>query len=167
MTQSVVSPDPQDMLPAPAAGLIAPAFQHNAAIPSKLLFGLLPIRRVIPQDVHSVLDYSNGATVALAGLSSNRPEARLAGALLGASVISVSLLTDYRMSLAKLIPIEVHEALDYAWSASVIAAPFVFGYRKRAPLAALVHIATGVATVLGSMFTDYRAARGVGRTRAA
>ncbi|XXX81780.1 hypothetical protein WMF30_23765 [Sorangium sp. So ce134] len=162
MTQSAIYPSTEDMLSPEVTrpGAAPTAVQKNAAIPSKLLFGVLPIRRLIPQDVHSALDYSNGLMVAFAGLASNRREAKVAGALLGASVISVSLLTDYRMSLAKLIPIEAHEGLDYLWSASVIAAPFVLGYKKRAPLAAFVQIATGAATILGSMFTDYRAARG-------
>ncbi|WP_437563556.1 hypothetical protein [Sorangium sp. So ce542] len=162
MTQSAIYPSTEDMLSPEVTrpGAAAPAVQKNAAIPSKLLFGVLPIRRLIPQDAHSALDYSNGLMVALAGLASNRREAKVAGAILGASVISVSLLTDYRMSLAKLIPIEAHEVLDYVWSASVIAAPFALGYTKRAPLAAFVQIATGAANILGSMFTDYRAARG-------
>ena len=45
----------------------------------------------------------------------------------------------------------------------MIAAPFAFGYHKRAPLTAFAHVLTGAATILGSLFTDYRAERGVGR----
>ncbi|WP_437931742.1 hypothetical protein WMF37_21625 [Sorangium sp. So ce291] len=160
--QSAIYPSTEDVISpeVTSPGAAAPAVQQNAAIPSKLLFGVLPLKRLIPQDVHSVLDYSNGLMVAMAGLASRRPEAKVAGALLGASVISVSLLTDYRLSLAKLIPIELHEVLDYAWSASVIAAPFVLGYKKRAPLASMIQIATGAANIMGSLITDYRAARG-------
>ncbi|MGK3983023.1 hypothetical protein WME99_08285 [Sorangium sp. So ce136] len=161
--QSAIYPSTEDVISPEVTrpgGAAAPAVQQNAAIPSKLLFGVLPLKRLIPQDVHSVLDYSNGLMVAMAGLASRRPEAKVAGALLGASVISVSLLTDYRLSLAKLIPIELHEVLDYAWSASVIAAPFVLGYKKRAPLASMIQIATGAANIVGSLITDYRAARG-------
>ncbi|WP_437627161.1 hypothetical protein [Sorangium sp. So ce1151] len=160
--QSAIYPSTEDVISPEVVrpGAAAPAVQQNAAIPSKLLFGVLPLKRLIPQDVHSVLDYSNGLMVAMAGLASGRTEAKVAGALLGASVISVSLLTDYRLSLAKLIPIEMHEVLDYAWSASVIAAPFVLGYRKRAPLASMIQIATGAANIMGSLITDYRAARG-------
>ncbi|WP_437946926.1 hypothetical protein WME98_39735 [Sorangium sp. So ce296] len=144
-------------------GLFARETQRRATIPSRPLLGVLPLARVVPQDVHSVIDYSNGVIVALAGLSARKPSARIAGVILGASVVSVSLLTDYRLSLAKLIPIEVHEAIDHAWGASAIAAPFVLGYAKRSPLAALIHAATGAATILGSLLTDYRAVRGVGR----
>jgi hypothetical protein len=137
--------------------------QRATTIPSRPLLGVLPLARVVPQDVHSVIDYSNGLVVALAGLSARTRSAKIAGVVLGASVVSVSLLTDYRLSLAKLIPIEAHEAIDHAFGVSAIAAPFALGYAKRSPLAALIHVATGVATILGSLFTDYRAVRGAGR----
>ncbi|WP_437839108.1 SPW repeat domain-containing protein [Sorangium sp. So ce1153] len=169
MTHSDISVGADDLpatyMPAERArpGAIAQATRRRATIPARPLLGALPVARVVPQDVHSVLDYSNGLIVALAGLSARKSSAKIAGVVLGASVVSVSMLTDYRLSLAKLIPIEVHEAIDYAWSASAIAAPFVFGYAKRSPLAALIHVATGAATILGSMLTDYRAVRGVGR----
>ncbi len=136
---------------------------RSEGVPAEPVLGVLPIRRAIPQDVHSLLDYSNGILVAWAGLTSRKRKARVAGTVLGATIVSVSLLTDYRLSVAKLIPIEVHEALDYVWSASVIAAPFAFGYSKRAPLTTFAHVITGAATILGSLFTDYRAERGVGR----
>lgn len=136
---------------------------RHDGVPAEPVLGVLPVRRVIPQDVHSILDYSNGILVAWSGLTSRKRKARIAGAVLGASIVSVSLLTDYRLSVAKVIPIEVHEALDYVWSAAVIAAPFAFGYQRRAPLTTLAHVITGAATILGSLFTDYRAERGVGR----
>jgi hypothetical protein len=150
--------------------LIPPAAQETvrrslsrgpeAGVPSRPLFGVLPIKRLVPQDIHSLLDYSNGLTVAGVAWGASSP-ACTAGLALGAGVIGVSLLTDYRLSLRKIIPIEVHEVLDYAWALSAIAAPFVFGYARRSPLAAMVHIAAGVSTLLGSLFTDYRAQRGV------
>ena len=136
---------------------------RHDGVPAEPVLGVLPVRRVIPQDVHSILDYSNGILVAWSGLTSRKRKARIAGAVLGASIVSVSLLTDYRLSVAKLIPIEVHEALDYVWSAAVIAAPFAFGYQRRAPITTLAHVLTGAATILGSLFTDYRAEKGVGR----
>jgi hypothetical protein len=134
--------------------------EPEAGIPAKPLFGVLPIRRFVPQDIHSLLDYANAFTVAGVGLGAKSP-ACTAGIALALSGAGVSLLTDYRLSLRKLIPIEVHEVIDYVWALSAIAAPFVFGYAKRSPLAAIVHIATGVSTILGSLFTDYRAQTGV------
>ena len=121
----------------------------------------LPIRRVIPVDVHSVMDYAGGATVASAGWMSGSAAACTAGSALSAIVVGVSLFTDYRLSLKKLIPIEVHEIADYVWGASCILAPFVFGYAKKSKLAAWTHIVVGASTIIASLFTDYRGMRGV------
>jgi hypothetical protein len=150
--------------------LIPPAVQETvrrslsrgpeAGVPARPLFGVLPIKRFVPMDVHSMLDYANGLTVAGIALGAKSP-ACTAGWALGMGVIGVSLLTDYRLSLRKIIPIEAHEVLDYAWGLSAIAAPFVFGYARRSPLAAIVHIVAGVSTIIGSLFTDYRAQQGV------
>ncbi len=133
-------------------------------IPSRPLFGVLPLQRVIPQDVHSMADYANGLICA-STIFSDCAAARVAGAALAGSIISTSLLTDYRLSAANVIPVEVHEATDYLWGASAIAAPFVFGYYKRSPVAAACHVAVGAFTILASLFTDYRAAKGAGRSK--
>jgi hypothetical protein len=118
---------------------------------------------VIPQDVHSVLDYANVVRSSIPAFFAESPEARFTSLALGASVLSVSLITDYRLSLANVIPIEVHEAIDYLWAGAAIAAPFVLGYHKKDRLATMIHVVTGVTTILVSLITDYRAAKGRGR----
>jgi len=163
-------PDVDLPLARDARSLIPPSLQRTvrrslsrdtqAGVPARPLFGVLPIKRFIPQDVHSLLDYADAFTVA--GVAwGEKSSACTAGLALGLSVAGVSLLTDYRLSVAKLIPIEVHESIDYAWGLAAIASPFVFGYVRRSPLAAIVHIVAGVSTILGSLFTDYRAQVGV------
>jgi hypothetical protein len=132
-----------------------------AGILSRPLLGRLPVRRWIPQDVHSLIDYKGGTASALAGLLSDDPVAKAAGLALGSSVIGVSLLTDYRMSLTKLIPIEAHEIADYAYGAAAILAPFVLGYAKRSPVAAAIHVMVGLSTILASLVTDYRCQTGM------
>lgn len=142
-----------------AVAQIAPSLE----IPSRPLLGVLPLARVIPQDVHSVFDYTNGLAVAAPVFFADTPQARFASIALGGSIFAVSALTDYRLSLAKVLPIEVHEALDFIWGAAVIASPFVLGYHKKDPLAAVIQIMVGATTILTSLFTDYRAAKGRGR----
>jgi hypothetical protein len=126
--------------------------------PPKLL-GVLPLARWIPQDIHSMLDYGGGLIAAGGALSADEddPVAKLASVVLGSSVIGVSAVTDYRLSAVKLLPIRVHEVLDYVWGASAIAAPFVLGYWKKSPRTALMHVVAGASTILGSLVTDYRA----------
>ena len=123
--------------------------------PSKPLLGL-PIRRWIPMDVHSVMDYVDALALGSGALMTDDPRARLASAVLFGSGAGVSLMTDYRLSVAKVIPIEAHEAIDHLWGLTAIAAPFVLGYWKTAPKVALVHVATGLGTIIASLFTDYR-----------
>lgn len=134
-------------------------------IPSEPLLGALPLARVVPQDLHSLIDYRNAVGGIVTSLVADAPSAKIASAALGGSVLGVSLLTDYRLSAAKVIPIEVHEVIDYVWGAAAIAAPFVFGYWRKEPKVAAVHVLFGATTILGSLFTDYRAAKGVGRAQ--
>lgn len=132
-----------------------------ARVPSKPVLGGLPIARVVPQDVHSVMDYVASAALMASSRLARTPRARAAGATLALSDAGVSLLTDYRLSAAKLIPIEVHEAADHLTGLSCIAAPFLLGYVRKDPIAAAVQIATGIGIVALSLFTDYRAQKGV------
>ena len=124
--------------------------------PAEPLLGVLPFKRWIPQDVHSMLDYAAGLTALSGYLTADDDASPYASLALGASVIGASLLTDYRLSVAKVIPIRAHETLDYLWGASCIAAPFLLGYWKKSPVTAMTHILVGATTILGSMFTDYR-----------
>lgn len=140
------------------------AVSPSLELPSKPLLGVLPLARVIPQDVHSMMDYAAAGTCLGTALWAESSGARMAGAMLGASGLCVSLLTDYRLSAAKVIPIEAHEAIDHAWGLAAVAEPFVLGYWKRDPAVAAIHVLTGASTILASLFTDYRAAEGVGRT---
>jgi hypothetical protein len=133
----------------------------STGIESQPLLGRLPVRRLIPQDVHSVMDYGGAAAGVASAIIADSAEAKIAGLALAGTVATVSLMTDYKLSAARVIPIEVHEALDYVYGAANIAAPFVLGYAKRDPLASAIQIATGVSVILASMFTDYRAYRGM------
>jgi len=123
---------------------------------SEPLLGSLPLARWIPMDVHSVMDYGNGGLAAASVLLARDPRAKAASLFLAASVTGLSLVTDYRLSLAKLVPIEVHEAGDHLWGVSAIALPFVLGYWKTEPKVALTHVLAGVGTILASLVTDYR-----------
>jgi hypothetical protein len=127
--------------------------------PAAPLLNVLPIRRWIPQDVHSIMDYVDGLTVASGYFmteSDSDDAAGWASMALGASVIGVSLLTDYRLSAMKVIPIRAHETADFLWGASAIALPFILGYWKSSPRVALTHVLVGAGSIIASLFTDYR-----------
>lgn len=130
-------------------------------VPSKPLLGALPIARVVPQDVHSVLDYVHAAGFFASAKLARTGRGRAVGVALGAGIGGASAITDYRLSAAKVLPIELHETLDYAGGLTAIAAPFLLGYVKKDPIAALMHIGLGIGTIVTSLFTDYRASKGV------
>jgi hypothetical protein len=135
--------------------------QRRDGVASSPLFGVLPIARVIPQDVHSVGDYASAATLLIAGLTAKGPAARATGIALGVADAATSFMTDYRLSGFKIIPIEVHQALDYVAGVTAMLAPLWFGKgRRRDRRASFLHILVGAAVVGVSLVTDYRASRG-------
>ncbi len=126
------------------------------------LFGALPVLYLVPQDVHSVADYASAANAISPAFFADSVAAKASGIALGATAAVVSMLTDYRLSIAKLIPIEAHEVIDYVYGLGQIAAPCALGYFKRDRAAALMHLIGGALVIGLSLVTDYRAARGVG-----
>jgi hypothetical protein len=134
---------------------------NAAGVISRPLPGGLPLRRWMPQGVHSLLDLAAGLAMAVAGRVSGVEQARRAGLALGLGLAGVTLLTDTRMSLSRLIPIELHELTDHGWGLATLAAPFVGGYVRRAPGAAAVHVLAGAAVLLGALVTDYRCRSGM------
>jgi hypothetical protein len=129
-------------------------------IPAPMLFRVLPLTRWIPQDVHSGLDYASGLAAASGFFFAKDDDAACWSSIaLGASMVGVSMLTDYRLSVAKVIPIRAHEALDHVFGIACIALPFALGYYKTSPRLAITHIAIGVSSILVSLFTDYRSVK--------
>lgn len=135
----------------------------DAGFPSEPVLGRLPLARLIPQDVHSLGDYTGALGAGLVAASAGGARAKAAGLLLALSGVGVSLVTDYRLSLRKWIPIEKHEVIDYAWGAMTAASPWLFGYARRAPAVAWAQVAIGLGYWVVSALTDYRGQVGAGR----
>lgn len=156
-------------LPTPVRRTVHRTLDRSAAagVLSRPLFGVLPLRRWVPQDVHSLLDYANGLSVLALGAASGTRAGQRTGWVLGLGVLGLSLCTDYRLSLAKWVPIELHEVGDYVWGLSVVAAPFALGWARKSPWAAFAQVMVGLGTVLASLVTDYRCqtARHLGHER--
>ncbi len=133
----------------------------RAGILSRPLFERLPLRRWVPAEVHTLLDYRGGVAALVAGQLSKDRRARRAGRVLGASAIGVSLFTDARLSLARLIPIEAHEIFDYVQGTALALAPFVLGYARKSPITATVHVLLGLSSLAVALVTDYRCQTGM------
>lgn len=150
-----------DELLASAERVSLALWDPTARVPSKPVLGALPVGRVIPQDAHSVLDYVHAAGFFVSAALARTGRARAVGLALGAGIGGATAATDTRLSAASVLPVELHESLDYASGLTAIAAPFVLGYARRDPIAAMIHIGLGVGMVLTSLVTDYRASKGV------
>ena len=150
--------DPRGAVRDAVSGLTA----HTGMPSASPILGLpIPIRRAIPMDVHSVLDYGNAAECLALGAMASVPAAKLANTFIGLKGLGLSIVTDYRLSLAKLVPIEVHELGDHLFGLSAITTPFLLGYWKKEPVITAMQVMCGVTTIVAALFTDYRAQRGV------
>jgi hypothetical protein len=106
------------------------------------------MNRPISTTTHGVIDYVTVGTLAtLPRVLKWNP--RLTNLLSGsaASILGYSLLTDYELSLRKMIPMKTHLALDGVSALLVGAAPFIARERRKDAIFALLGIAVCEATV--------------------
>ncbi len=86
---------------------------------------------MIPLRIHNILDYVIAAvlifTPYLLGFSSLNAARNVFG-ILGVSLAVYSLITDYRYSIAKIVPLGVHMAMDVVTGFGLMLAPSIFGY---------------------------------------
>lgn len=110
----------------------------------------MPLR--LNLDQHNVADYLfvGGALAAPYALGfAHVKEARqtMHGIIL--SSLAKDLVTRYRYSVAKLLPLGVHVALDLAVGAAIAGAPFALGYaEKLKPWQRVFHVAAGAGAFL-------------------
>ena len=159
-----------DDSPAPSAPLVLRSFAPHASLdstvrtrlPARPVLGL-PLARLIPQDLHSALDYLHSAALFASGVAARSPAAKAVGFALGVGGVGVAAYTDARLGLVRALPIETHEVIDHLWGLAAVAAPFAFGYWRREPRVAALHVAVGIGHIVASLLTDYRAERALGR----
>ena len=87
--------------------------------------------RILSTKTHGVLDYLVGALLIVApylfGFANGGP-AQWVPMALGATTIVYSLLTDYELSIARMVPFPVHLALDGVSALLLLASPWLFGF---------------------------------------
>jgi hypothetical protein len=91
--------------------------------------------RVISTRTHGVLDYLTGATLlsapSLLGLT-DVPASAQVFRLAGGGAMLYSLLTDYELSVVRVLPMPLHLAMDAASGALLASSPWLFGFAKEA-----------------------------------
>lgn len=118
--------------------------------------------RLIPTGVHAAMDYLLGIVLVGApmvigfgsgtetGLAADNA-ATYVPVVLGFGLIVYSLLTNYELSLAGLIPMRAHLALDALSGAFLAASPWLFGFANHV---FLPHVILGVIEILAALTTD-------------
>lgn len=84
--------------------------------------------KFIPATFHGMLDYAVALTLIagpfVLGFTGIAQMLAIAG---GAGLFIYSLLTDYSISVQKLLPFKVHLLFDFVAALVLVAAPFIFG----------------------------------------
>ena len=105
--------------------------------------------RFVTRTVHSYLDYpvalSLIASPFILGLGKNRPLALWLSVATGVAALVLTLLTDHRTGVVKVLPYWFHVAVDRLVGAAFIAAPFVLGLSG---IDAFYYWANGLAVLL-------------------
>jgi uncharacterized membrane protein YuzA (DUF378 family) len=84
---------------------------------------------LIPSKFHGLLDYAVAATLIAAPLIFGfQGVAKYLAVLGGIGLLIYSLVTDYSLSVRKLLSFKAHLVLDFIAAVALTAAPFLFGF---------------------------------------
>lgn len=87
--------------------------------------------RIIPRNVHAVLDYLMGFLLMAVPFVFGFDESQNASGVfmaVGATVLVYSVLTRYELGLVKVIPFHVHLVLDFIGGVLLAASPWLMGF---------------------------------------
>jgi len=94
--------------------------------------------KIIPTRIHGVIDYLMGLLlIVLPRIRTYDGNLTMWLTILGVGMIVISLITDYELSIAKLIPMPVHLGIDVLMGLALIVLPFLLGVGTSAPLIVL------------------------------
>ena len=110
--------------------------------------------RILSTRVHGMIDYGFGVLLIIApfllGFATGGAE-QWVPTILGLAIIGMSLMTDYELSIARVIPMPMHLGVDVLGGVLLAASPWLFGFSGRIYLPhlilGLVEIGTALMTV--------------------
>jgi hypothetical protein len=115
------------------------------------------MNRPITSRMHGMLDYPAGLLLIAApwifGFSDVGGAAVTIPIVLGVVVIVQSLLTDYELSVADVLPLPAHLGMDVVGGAFLAVSPFLFGFSDEGANAWLPHVVAGLGLVAAGLLT--------------
>jgi hypothetical protein len=117
----------------------------------------MSIVRALPAWLHAIADYAVGGLLIIVALAVGGDGLAVAtGAVVGAVVLAVSMLTKYPLGVVKVLPFTLHSAGDYLAAALLIINPFALGYTDSDGGLAAFYVAAGIAVLAVSLITNYQ-----------
>jgi hypothetical protein len=123
--------------------------------------------RPIPTRIHGFIDYVTGVLLIAAPFLfgfADGSAAQWVPMILGVAILGMALMTNFEMSLVKLIPMPMHLGIDAAGGLLLLASPWLFGFADRV---FWPHVIIGVMEIglaLMTRTTPDTAEVGLGRT---
>jgi SPW repeat len=112
--------------------------------------------RFIPTKFHAPLDYIVGVALIAAPWIfqfSDNTAATVVPIVLGIGLIAYSLFTDYELGLWKVAPMAVHNLIDIAAGALLLASPWIFGFADESANVWVPHVVVGLAAIFLGLTT--------------
>lgn len=113
--------------------------------------------RLLPAWLHAVADYAVGITlIIVAAAVGGSAKAVVPGIVVGAVILTVSMLTAYPLGVAKVLPFTIHSAGDYLAAALLVSAPFALSFNHTAKGLTAFYMVAGLAVLAVSLITNYQ-----------
>ena len=113
--------------------------------------------KVLPAWLHAVADYAVGALLVIVALTVDMSTAAtVAGVVVGATVLVVSMATKYPLGLIKVLPFRIHSLGDYAAVALLFIAPFALDFNDTDAGVTAFYLGAGAAVLAVSLITNYQ-----------
>ncbi len=118
------------------------------------------MNRPITSRMHGMLDYPAGLLLIVSpwlfGFSDEGTAATIP-VVIGALVLLQSLITDYELSVANVLPLKMHLSLDVVAGVFLALSPLLFGFADQGTNAWLPHVVLGLGLVgAGFMTREHR-----------
>jgi hypothetical protein len=123
--------------------------------------------RFISTRIHGVMDYIVGLVLLVAPYLlgfADGTAAQWVPMILGIAILGMALMTDFELSVVKLIPMPLHLGIDVAGGLLLLASPWLFGFADRIAWPHVVFGLLEIGLALTTRTVPDTAEVGVGRT---